>query len=88
MAKTRRKKINTKPIKLYPGPNVQAVRIAAATKFNKRRARKEITFTGVNTGKAYPYSSKRRGGVGRPATSDIAITPRIVVGAFTPAPQS
>lgn len=84
MAKTRRTKRNAQPIKLYQGPNVDAVRISGDTTFNNRRPRKEITFTGVNTGKLYPYASERKGGRSRPASSDFKITPRVFVGAVNP----
>ena len=92
MAKTRRKKINKRPLRIYPTSKVivvengMGVKVAGYRAEGKQVAAKGETakaihigrvYTGVPRGKTYPYASVKRGG---PEPEGFTVAPRKTVG--------
>jgi hypothetical protein len=94
MPKTRRKKINKRPLKLYQNSKVivveqgMGVKVAGYRSEGKQVAAKGESakaihigrvYTGVSRGKTYPYAGKKRGGAPLDDTA-FGLAPRKIVG--------
>lgn len=86
MAKTRRKKINKSPLKIFKNSRVMVVDNGVGVKTGGYRTKgKQVAskdakpihigrvYTGVPRGKTYPYGSKRQG------FPEVVLTPRKTV---------